>query len=990
MVTQPETYLDFDGVADRATVPHSPLLNVGAITVEVLFNPRTISTTNEQDRLVSKAPAWQLSVSSGDSRVSGDVQWRVTHGGVDTRIGSNLPLSLLAWHWAKGVYDPSSGFMGLYIDDVLVESTFISGALATSTDPLVIGNHPTNQRPFDGLIGEVRIWDFPKLETGSVNTPLVGNEPGLVAYYLFNETGQLIQDSSQNGIHGFLGSGPLPDAEDPARFPEVIAPPVADFTANPALGPAPLSVAFNNLSVGHTSWIWDMGDGTILNDQDPGSYIYTLVGTYTVRLTVFNESGQDTALLVIQATSDVPSVPPLAEGPIGMSWAPPSSIDRSAAGSDTWPITWGNDGDLYTAWGDGNGFNNTPRRSMGFAKVSGFPPVHNGQDIRSDDEQLGDGRAGKKASGMLMVGGVLYMWVRNANNDGEESEVWWSTDLGSNWSIAPWRIPELGYPTFVNYGRNYSGARDSFVYSVSHDSPSAYNTADSMVLMRVPSDRILDRAAYEFFVGLDSQGNPIWNPDIAQRGAVFSAPSRCWRSSISYNPALGRYLWWQHGDEGPSTPRADTFGVYEAPEPWGPWTTAYFTPLWDADVGETGSFPTKWMSEDGASMFMVFSGDDSFSVRQAFVIAARFGAESAITNPLDIQFGDLSIGATSWAWEFGDGQSSLAQNPSHVYASPGEYTVQLTVGGPGGTRSALTTIALSEQPPPAGAPAAAFSFVVEGLNVAFTDESLGQVDNYFWNYDDGNNPSPNDPENGVPNPRHTYLLAGTYSVSLTVTNAAGSSTTTRQVTVEASEPLPPPPSADFTAIVNDLTVSFINRTTGLVDSYAWDFGDGATSSEISPTHVYAAAGTFTARLTAMNSGGGTEASLEITVNVPPPGAPVAGFTIVGSFGVEPHTVLLSDASSGVVDEVVVEWGDGSAPAVFSDPPVGIEHVYSLSGVYTILYTVSNISGQDSATQAIIVDAATEEPTKSLFPGLSPTAIVVGGGALLVGLIVINR
>ena len=68
--------------------------------------------------------------------------------------------------------------------------------------------------------------------------------------------------------------------------------------------------------------------------------------------------------------------------------------------------------------------------------------------------------------------------------------------------------------------------------------------------------------------------------------------------------------------------RAGGFGVYDAPEPWGPWTTAYFTNTWDDGPGETASFPTKWMSADGKTVHLVFSGDDHFSVRKATLTTA--------------------------------------------------------------------------------------------------------------------------------------------------------------------------------------------------------------------------------------------------------------------------------------------------------------------------------------------------------------------------------
>jgi hypothetical protein len=240
-------------------------------------------------------------------------------------------------------------------------------------------------------------------------------------------------------------------------------------------------------------------------------------------------------------------------------------------------------------------------------------------NIRSPTaEQVGDGALGKKASGMLMAGSTLYMWVRNADLAGKQSQLAWSTDHGVTWTWSDWKFAEFGYPTFVNFGKNYAGARDSYVYTISHDNPSAYAPADGFIIMRVLKDRIRDRAAYEFFAIRDASGTPVWTTDIAQRGVMFTFPGRCRRSGITYNGALGRYLWWQLIDEDGVDHRfAGGFGVYDATEPWGPWTTAYFTTRWDVGPGETGSFPTKWMSADGKTLWLVFSGNDAFSVRQA-------------------------------------------------------------------------------------------------------------------------------------------------------------------------------------------------------------------------------------------------------------------------------------------------------------------------------------------------------------------------------------
>lgn len=303
-------------------------------------------------------------------------------------------------------------------------------------------------------------------------------------------------------------------------------------------------------------------------------------------------------------------------------WSPPSSVVRRARGSDNWPITWGDDDALYTAYGDGRGFEPfvSQKLSLGLVQIKGNADGFTAVNLRSPTaETRGDGVEGKKASGLLMVDGVLYLLARNAGN----SQLAWSADHGKSWTWSDWKFTtSFGCPTFLNFGRDYAGARDDFVYVYSHDSDSAYRPADRMVLARVDRRQIQRRAAYEFFAGLEADGKPTWTRSIAERGGVFMHRGRCYRSTISYNAALGRYLWCQilPGDD----PRfAGGLGIYDAPEPWGPWSTAYFAETWDVAPGETASIPTKWIAADGRSFHLIFSGEDCFSVRRAEIAIGR-------------------------------------------------------------------------------------------------------------------------------------------------------------------------------------------------------------------------------------------------------------------------------------------------------------------------------------------------------------------------------
>lgn len=342
---------------------------------------------------------------------------------------------------------------------------------------------------------------------------------------------------------------------------------------------------------------------------------------------LMGESNGDSSHLGIERYLFNPVIEAIEEPPYpqsdlisGVEFAPPETVLRFARGSDNWPVTWAGDDHLYTAYGDGNGFhpNTEIKLSLGLCRVEGSPPHIKGLNIRTiTGERVGDGRYGPKASGMLMVEGTLYMLVRNLSN----SQLAWSDDFGQTWEWADWRFTSgLGCPTFLNFGKNYEDARDQFVYIYSNNEETAYKSSDKMILARVPKDKLREKGYYEYLAGYTGNNNPVWSEDYQKRKAVFTNPGKCYRSGITYNKGLKRYLWCQViqvSDRG--TARGPRFegglGIYEAPEPWGPWKTVFYTMDWDMGPGETASLPSKWMSEDGKSGYFLFSGDDCFSVR---------------------------------------------------------------------------------------------------------------------------------------------------------------------------------------------------------------------------------------------------------------------------------------------------------------------------------------------------------------------------------------
>lgn len=282
-----------------------------------------------------------------------------------------------------------------------------------------------------------------------------------------------------------------------------------------------------------------------------------------------------------------------------------AEVRRAAVDSDNWPITWTDDGEQFTSYGDGFGFDPRVERKlgMGFARILGAAAGFRGENVRSDGERLGDGAKSPKASGVLMVDGVLHLWVRNAGN----AELWQSKDRGRSWETGFRMETSFGSPTFLNFGRDYAGARDAYVYTYTQDGPSAYESDNQLVLARAPKARLMDRAAWEFW---DGRGG--WTLDLARRGAVFLYPGHVQRSEVVYNAGLKRYLLalaYNHEGE---------WGLFDAPEPWGPWTEVPGVESWGIPGTHGYRMPSKWISADGREMPMVFSGvrpNDAFCVR---------------------------------------------------------------------------------------------------------------------------------------------------------------------------------------------------------------------------------------------------------------------------------------------------------------------------------------------------------------------------------------
>ncbi len=397
-------------------------------------------------------------------------------------------------------------------------------------------------------------------------------------------------------------------------------------------------------------------------------------------------------------------------------------------------------------------------------------------------------------------------------------------------------------------------------------------------------------------------------------------------------------------------------------------TGAITSYLWDFGDGITSTLPGPDHTYAAPGLYTVSltvsgpGGSDSLTrtdyitVNEPPPVADFFGAPLTGVAPLTVIFTSTSTGAiTSYLWDFGDGITSTLPGPDHTYATPGLYTVSLTVSGPGGSDSLTRTdyITVNEPAPVAdffGAPLSG----IAPFTVVFTNTSTGAITSYLWDFGDGITST-------LQNPSHTYGVAGLYTVSLTVSGPGGSDSLIRTDYVTVNES---PPVAGFTGSpltgTAPLAVTFTSTSTGAITAYQWDFGDGITSTVQNPSHTYTATGVYTVSL--MVSGPGGSDSLTrpgyITVNEPPPAANFSGAPLSGSV---PLTVTFTDASVGNIISYLWDFGDGLTSTVSN--PV---HIYMATGIYTVSLTVSGPGGSDTFTRPAYITVADLPPTADFF------------------------
>lgn len=334
---------------------------------------------------------------------------------------------------------------------------------------------------------------------------------------------------------------------------------------------------------------------------------------------------------------------------------------------------------------------------------------------------------------------------------------------------------------------------------------------------------------------------------------------------------------------------------------------------------------------------------------EAIIIPSKPDLEAAfLANPLIQMYPDVRVDINNIStetnathlWNFGDGSTSTDENPvTHEYAVPGIYNLSLSLEE--SQCLSIDSVPITIQP---ADPIIDFSFDTEKgcapLTVNFTNlTEYGDPGTYRWQFGDGNEYSTDE------NPTHTFNEPGIYSVKLEASNPSGTAKTTEMNLIIEVFPNPVSEFKISPEIVKlpDSPVFTINQSIG-ADLYLWDFGDGTTSAEFEPNHVYADTGKYDISLISSTFNGCLDTITydQIVEVIDRP-----EFTFDAEKGCAPLTVTFDNITkSNNSDTYLWRFGLGEEISTKENPV----HTYNTPGIYSVTLEVTNESGMKNIVE----------------------------------------
>lgn len=665
--------------------------------------------------------------------------------------------------------------------------------------------------------------------------------------------------------------------------------PIANFTGSPVSGCSPLIVNFQDLSTGNpTSWNWNFGNGNTSTIQNPSATYFT-PGTYTVTLTVTNASGSNTVTRTNYITVyETPSVDFSSNTTSGCFPLQVQFQDLSTPGAGNTNVAW--------LWDFGNGTTSTLQNPVATYGSAGMYSV----TLRVTNDK-GCTRIISRPNYINVTSGVTAGFTHTQSTVCRPP-----ADISfTNTSTGPptlsylWDFGDGNFSTLQNPTHTYTTSGSFIVTLVTYSTAGCQDTARS---------------------------NQI---DIGGFTTSFNAPAEvCVNQPASFtntsSPAPVSSVW----NLGDGTIVTSTH-----------YTHTYTVP----GVYTVRLYNTYTSCNDSISQ--------TITVNPNPVAGFTAPVTSRCEPPLTVNFQDLSTGgAVSWLWDFGDGGTSVLQNPSHTYTAYGNFTVKLVVTNSFGCVDSLimpdyviiqrANISLPGLPARGCIP---FTF---NFNPVIT--SVDAVTSYSWDFGDGGTST-------LPNPSYTYVAQGTYNVRLIITTSSGCTDDTTFVNAirVGSKPV-----ANFTATPIPVCARQPVQFTDLsvpADEWLWDFGDGSTSTLQNPTHSYNDTGYFSVQLIAWNNGCADTIIRSNYIYVLPP---VAAFTIVPDCS---NRLRFTFTDQSILP-LSWQWDFGDGNTSTLQNPV---HIYPALGTYTVRLIVTNGGCADTLFQT--VNAVDENPDFTASP-----------------------
>jgi gliding motility-associated-like protein len=641
----------------------------------------------------------------------------------------------------------------------------------------------------------------------------------------------------------------------------------AAFNADKTAGCSPLVVKFSDQSTGAPNqWYWDLGNGITSLMQHPTT-LYFDPGTYTVKLVIRNAAGADSITKTQFITVyNSPTANFSAATVTGCYPLPVQFADLSTAGSGT-----------ITSWewdfGDGN-LSNLQNPIHTYTSAGNFNVT-----LRVKNN-FGCSKIISKTAYIRILSGVLADFSFTAP-------------------------PTCAPPTPVNFTQLATGSGiSSYFWDFGDGNTSAqlnpsniYNAAGTYTVKL----RVTNAAGCV---------NEIVKQNVINIGTVTAnftiPPMLCENTAITFTnsstPAAVAGQWFF--SDGTSTNAVHAVKQFAAP---GTYTVKLIT-----NFGTCTDSITKTVT-------VVNKPQANFSIN---------GPNGGCMPPATVQFQQQSVGAVSYMWNFGNGNTATQNIPTATYNALGTYSVSLVATAANGCTDTLVKPNYVYVGPPkinsvSGLPykgCVPYS-IGPRANITTSDPVVG----YFWQFGDGSTSTDSTPV-------HSYAAAGTFDIKLTITTASGCKDS---ITVPGAVILNPKPVPAFSATplyacaYEDII--FTNTTTGSVTGYYWDFGDGGSSSLANPTYNYNDTGFFTVTLVAINNTCRDSIIIQNYVQIKPP---IASFTPL----VVCDTPLLRIFENRSIGAVTYEWsfGDGT-----TSTDSAVSHLYPATGSYPVKLRVTN-------------------------------------------------